>query len=71
MTGEVAIAGVYLPALLVLACLAALLAWAATRLLALIGAYCLIAYRPLFDLALAVVILGVLVLLSGPSGLLP
>lgn len=68
MSGEVAIGGVYLPALLVLALAAAVLAAIASRLLALAGAYRFIAYRPLFDLALGVIVLGLLALLTGLPG---
>ncbi|MDE2405665.1 MAG: DUF1656 domain-containing protein [Sphingomonadales bacterium] len=71
MTGEVAVAGVYLPALLVLAVLAVVLAWLASRLLALAGAYRLIAYRPLFDVALTILILGLLSLATGHPGQTP
>jgi len=71
MNGEVNIAGVYMPGLLVLA-IAALLATALlTRVLGLIGAYRLIAYRPLVDLALYVIVLGALVLLFASDAPLP
>jgi len=60
MTGEISIGGVYLPSILLLAVAAVILTGIATRLLA-------FAYRPLVDLALFILILGLLALLTGPS----
>lgn len=68
MIGEVSILGVYLPALLVLAIAAILLTGVATRLLTLVSAYRAIVYRPLVDLAIFVLILGLLSLLTGRPG---
>lgn len=68
MTGELSIGGVYLPTILVLAILAIVLTGIATRLLVLIEAYRLIVYRPLVDLALFVIILGLLSLATGQTG---
>ena len=68
MTGEVSIFGVYLPALLVLAIAAILLTGILTRLLTLVSAYRTIVYRPLVDLAIFVLILGLLSLLTGHPG---
>ena len=68
MTGEVSIGGVYLPTILLLAILAIVLTGLATRVLVLIGAYRLIVYRPLVDLALFVIILGLLSLATGQAG---
>ena len=65
MTGEVAIFGVYLPALLVLAVAAIVLTGILTRLLTLVAAYRVIVYRPLVDLAIFILILGLLSLLTG------
>lgn len=66
MTGELSIGGVYLPTILLLAVAALVLTGLATRLLAIIGVYRLVAYRPIVDLALYVFILGLLSLLTGP-----
>ncbi len=67
MIGEVSIGGVYLPTILLLAVAALVLTGIATRLLALVGFYRLVAYRPLVDLALFFLILGLLSLLTGSS----
>jgi hypothetical protein len=71
MIGEISIGGVYLPALLVLAMTALLIVGLLSRLLALIGAYRLVAYRPLVDVALFLLILGLLAHLSTSFGLHP
>lgn len=68
MIGEISIFGVYLPALLVLAIVAILLTGVATRLLTLVGAYRAIVYRPLVDLAIFVLVLGLLSTLTGRPG---
>jgi hypothetical protein len=68
MIGEISIGGVYVPALLLLAFLALLLTGLLSRLLSVAGAYRLIAYRPLVDVALFILLLGLLVLLSAPFG---
>jgi hypothetical protein len=67
MTGEISIGGVYLPTILLLAIAALLLTGMATRLFAYVGVYRLVAYRPLVDLAMFILILGLLSLLTGPS----
>ena len=67
MTGEISIGGVYLPTLLLLAVAAVVLTSVATRLLAFAGVYRAVTYRPLVDLALFILILGLLALLTGPS----
>lgn len=65
MTGEVDLYGIFVPGL-ALATLAAFAVNAVMRrLLAGIGFYRLVWHRPLFDLALYVVILGGLVALAG------
>lgn len=64
MSGEVNLFGVYVPSLLILAVAALLVTALATRLLSLVSAYRLFAYRPLVDLALYVIILGGLALLT-------
>ncbi|MFW2851376.1 DUF1656 domain-containing protein [Sphingomonas sp. TX0543] len=71
MSGEISIAGVYMPGLLLLAIAALVLTAVLTRLLGLIGAYRLIAYRPLVDVALYVIVLGLLVILFVPDAPLP
>ncbi|QYE33811.1 MULTISPECIES: DUF1656 domain-containing protein [Sphingosinicellaceae] len=68
MIGEISISGVYLPALLVLAIVATVLTGIATRLLTLVSAYRAIVYRPIVDLAIFVLILGLLSLLTGRPG---
>jgi hypothetical protein len=68
MIGEVSIFGVYLPALLVLAIAAIVLTGVTTRLLTLFSAYRVVIYRPLVDLAIFVLILGLLSLLTGRPG---
>jgi hypothetical protein len=68
MTGELSIGGVYVPALLVLAVLALLLTAVVARLMASLGAYRLVAYRPLVDLAIFMLLLGLLSLVSGSFG---
>ncbi|MBV9843170.1 MAG: DUF1656 domain-containing protein [Sphingomonadaceae bacterium] len=68
MIGEISIGGVYMPSLLLLGVVALLLTGIAARLLNLIGAYRLVFYRPLADVALFVLILGALVWCSAPHG---
>lgn len=67
MTGEIAFGGVYFPALLLLGLAAFAITALASRLLAWIGFYRAIAYRLLVDLALFVLVLGLLVRLTAPS----
>lgn len=71
MIGEVSIGGVYLPALLLLALAALFLTGLLARFLAVISAYRLVAYRPLVDLALFMLILGLLAVLTTSLGLHP
>ena len=66
MVGEVSIGGVYVPALLLLAAAALVLTGSIARLLALLGVYRLLAYRPLVDGALFVLLLGLLTFLTMP-----
>lgn len=68
MIGEVAIGGVYFPPLLLLGTAALLLTGLLSWLLNLAGLYRLIAYRPLADIALFVLLLGALVALAGRGG---
>ncbi|WEK44794.1 MAG: DUF1656 domain-containing protein [Candidatus Sphingomonas colombiensis] len=71
MNGEVNIAGVYMPGLLVLAIVALVITGVLTRMLGMVGAYRLITYRPLVDVALFVIVLGLLVLLFVSDVTLP
>lgn len=61
MTGELNIQGVYVPALLVLVVLAALIGMAVQRLLMALGVYRWVWHRGLFDLALTLIICVLLV----------
>lgn len=63
MIGDISLGGVYVPGLLLLALLALVITIALSRLLGLLGAYRFIAYRPMVDLALFTIILGLLNLL--------
>ena len=69
MTGETSIGGVYLPTVLVLAVVAMALTWVLNRLLKAVGAYRLFAFRPLVELALFVLIFGLVSLLTSRSGM--
>lgn len=68
MIGETNLSGVYLPTLLVLAILALALTGVITRLMALLGGYRMLAYRALADIAIFVLVLGLLVRLTEPAG---
>ncbi|MFV0625560.1 DUF1656 domain-containing protein [Sphingomonas sp. ac-8] len=67
MRGEIAIGGVYLPGLLVLAVLALLLLWPLRLGLDRLGLYRWTGSRPLTDLALFVLTLGLIVLVTLPG----
>ena len=69
MIGEIAIGGVYLPAMLVLGAAALALTWTLSRLFTLTGVYRLVAYRPLVDLCVFVLLLGLLAFLTTSLGL--
>lgn len=71
MIGEISIGGVFLPALLVLGMVSLVILGLLSRLLALLGAYRVVAYRPLVDVALFLLILGLLARLSTSFGLHP
>ncbi len=71
MIGEISIGGVYVPALLLLALLALVLTGLLTQIFSLIGVYRVVAYRPLVDLSVFVLLLGLLVLLTAPLGIHP
>lgn len=64
MTGEIAIYGIFIPTLLVLAIAAAIVTMGLMRLFNLIGVYRLFAYRALVDLCLFVLVLGFFAWLS-------
>jgi hypothetical protein len=69
MSGEVAIYGIFVPALLVLALAALLATMLLTRLLNWLGFYRLVAYRALVDLCLFVLLLGLFARLPPLIGL--
>jgi hypothetical protein len=69
MIGETNLGGVYLPTLLVLAVLALAVTGVVTRVMALLGGYRMVAYRALADIAIFVLVLGVLVRLTEPAGM--
>lgn len=66
MTGEFDLYGVFVPSLAAWMLLAFLISLPLRRLLALTGFYRLVWHRPLFDLALYVVLLGAVVSLALP-----
>ncbi len=69
MTGEIALGGIYVPTLLLLALVALLLAWVVTRLIGALGLYRFLAYRAAVDLSLFVLILGGLAILVPTLGI--
>jgi hypothetical protein len=69
--GEISISGVYVPALLLHACVAIVLVWLLSRLSSTIGVYRLLAYRPLADIALFVLLLAAIAWLTEDWGLQP
>ncbi len=69
MTGEIALGGVYMPTLLLLAVTALALTYALTRLIGAFGLYRFLAYRALVDLSLFVLMLGGLALLVPTLGI--
>lgn len=58
MTGEIALGGVFVPTLLLLALAAMALTFLLTRLLGAFGLYRFVAYRALVDLSLFVLLFG-------------
>jgi len=66
MTGELDIYGVFVPSLAAWMLLAFLISLAVRQALARIGFYRLVWHRPLFDLALYVVLLGAVVSVGQP-----
>lgn len=69
MIGEVDIYGVYFPAFIVFAGVAFLLQLAVNRLFNSFGVYRFVWHRPLFDLAIYVILLGVVT--AAGASLLP
>lgn len=69
MTGEIAIGGVYMPTLLLLALLALILSWAVTRLIGAFGLYRFLAYRAAVDLSIFILMLGALAFLIPALGI--
>ena len=61
MTGETDLYGVFLPSLLVWMVIAFLLNLVVRHILSLLGVYKYVWHRPLFDIALYVVLIGVVV----------
>lgn len=64
MTGEVSIGGVFLPSLVFLGLIALVLFAFLTSLMSILGIYRLFAHRPLVDMALLVILMGVVVACS-------
>ena len=71
MSPEVSLFGVFVPGLLIVGVLALVATALLTRVFGLIGFYRLIAYRPLVDLALFMIVLGIMVFLLRPDSFLP
>lgn len=71
MIGEVSLNGIYLPTLLVLALLATPATMLLMRILDTFGFYRFVAYRALVDLALYVIVFGLLALLASHFGVAP
>jgi len=69
MIGEVSLFGIYMPALLLLAAVALVVTGLLSRLFSLAGVYRFVAYRPLVDLAVFVLLLGLLAHVTIPFGL--
>jgi len=69
MTGEVALGGIYVPTLLLLALVALVLSWGLTRLIGVFGLYRFLAYRAAVDVSLFIILLGALALLVPTFGI--
>jgi hypothetical protein len=67
MIAEFDIYGVFVPALLVFAIVSLLLLLALKRLLTAIGFYRFVWHRPLFDLALGIILFGAVVAYAEPA----
>lgn len=68
MIGEISIGGVFFPPLLLLGLMALALTGVLSRLFQIIGVYRFVAYRPLVDLSLFILLLGLAVLLTAHLG---
>jgi hypothetical protein len=68
MISEISIGGVFFPPLLLLGLAALALTGVLSRLFQIIGIYRFVAYRPLVDLSLFVLLLGLAVLLTAHLG---
>ena len=64
MIGEIDIYGVFLPAVLVLMLVSYLFCLVVTRVFARVGLYRFVWHRSIFDLAIYVIVLGVVVIVS-------
>jgi len=64
MIGEIDIYGVFLPAVLVLMLISYLLCLIVTRVFDRVGLYRFIWHRSIFDLAIYVIVLGIVVIVS-------
>lgn len=71
MIGEVSIGGVFFPPLLLLAFGMLALTGIISRLLQISGFYRYVAYRPLVDISIFILLLGLAVLVTAPLGLHP
>jgi hypothetical protein len=64
MIGEIDIYGVFLPAVLILMLVSYLLCQIVTRVFARVGLYRFVWHRSIFDLAIYVIVLGIVVIVS-------
>lgn len=69
MTGEIALGGIYVPTLLLLALVALILSWGLSRAIGALGLYRFLAYRAAVDLSLFILILGGLALIVPTLGI--
>jgi len=68
MTHDLILGGVYMPALLGLGVVALIVTGLLSRLINLTGGYRLVVYRPLVDVALFILVLGLFVLIASREG---
>jgi hypothetical protein len=69
MIGEISVDGVYIPSLLVFACVAVVVTGLLSRLLMLIGFYRLVVHRPVTDVAIFFLVLALIVSFTERWGL--
>jgi uncharacterized membrane protein len=69
MIGEISVYGVYIPSLLVFVCVAVIVTGLLSRFLTLVGFYRLVVHRPVTDVAIFFLVLGVIVSLTERWGL--